>query len=354
MTLGDKELTLDASRMLTEVVMNSAYSIQARSVNKIVAFAAKYGVSAQSLYQAVALDPSVLDDPDNRIPFAQLVSLYEAAASLTGDDEFGLHLGENIDLRVFDVLGYVALNSPTIGEALERVARYHSIWQDGALLLFDVAGAEARITYTYLDPSISEFRQDSEMTLAAVAGLGRLVTGSDWSPLSVDFAHAPPADASEHARIFRAPVRFNADSCQLILDAATLALPIVKADPGLAAVLDRHAEELLAKHPRPDSVIDRARILIGAELRGGDPSLERIAQRLGLSPRTLQRRLREQGSSHNELLDQMRKDLALKYLREPQMALCEVAYLLGFSESSALHRAFKRWTGMTPSEFRAK
>src|SRR6185295_5568320 len=97
--------------------------------------------------------------------------------------------------------------------------------------------------------------------------------------------------------------------------------------PGLAAVLDRHAEELLAKHPRPDSVVDRARALISAELRGGDPSLERIAQRLGLSPRTLQRRLRDQGSSHNELLDQMRKDLALKYLREPQMALCEVAYL---------------------------
>jgi len=264
-----------------------------------------------------------------------------------------LHLGENIDLRVFDVLGYVALNSPTIGDALERVARYHSIWQDGALLLFDVNGATARITYSYLDSSIMQFRQDSELTLAAVAALGRLVTNSDWSPLAVRFAHARPVSVSEHARIFRAPVEFNAESCQLIIDSATLALPLTKADPGLAAVLDRHAEELLAKHPRPDSIADRARVLIKEELNGGDPSLERIAQRLGLSPRTFQRRLRAQASSHNELLDQLRKDLALKYLRDRQMAVCEIAYLLGFSESSALHRAFKRWTGMTPSEFRA-
>lgn len=332
--------------------MNTAYTIQARSVTKIINFAATYGVTEQSLYQAVGLDPSVLDDPDNRIAFAQLVSLYEAAAALTRDDAFGLHLGENIDLRVFDVLGYVALNSPTIGEALERVARYHSIWQDGALLLLDVTGATARITYSYLDPSISQFRQDSELTLAAVAALGRLVTNSDWSPLAVQFAHAQPAVASEHARIFRAPVTFSAESCQLILDASTLALPIAKADPGLSAVLDRHAEELLAKHPRPASVIDRVRSLIGDELNGGDPSLERIAHRLGLSARTLQRRLREHGTSHHELLDQLRKDLAMKYLRLPEMAVCEIAYLLGFSESSALHRAFKRWTGMTPNEFR--
>ena len=332
--------------------MTSAYTIQASSVNKIVSFAGTYGLPAQSLYQAVALDPAVLSDPDSRIPFSQLVSLYEAAALLTEDDAFGLHLGENIDPRVFDVLGYVAMNSPTIGEALERIVRYHSIWQDGALLTLEATGAAAKITYSYLDRSITQYRQDSELTLAAIVALGRMVTDSDWSPREVRFAHVGPVDDSEHVRIFRAPVGFRADSCQLILDTATLALPIAKADPGLRALLDRHAEELLAKHPRPDSIVDRARSLLRTELNGGDPSLERIAYRLGLSARTLQRRLREQGSSHNELLDQMRRDLALRYLQEPEMAVCEIAYLLGFSESSALHRAFKRWTGMTPSEFR--
>jgi AraC-like DNA-binding protein len=126
------------------------------------------------------------------------------------------------------------------------------------------------------------------------------------------------------------------------------------ADPGLCAVLDRHAEELLAKYPREDSLIERLRAIIKQQLSGGDASLERVAQQLGMSGRTLQRKLRDHGSSHQELLDEMRRDLAMRHLREPEMAICEVAYLLGFSESSALHRAFKRWTGMTPSEFRRR
>lgn len=332
--------------------MNREYTIQARSVNKIVTFAATYGVSSTSLYQAVALDPMVLKDPDHRIPFAQLVSLYEAAAWLSGDDNFGLHLGENVDPRVFDLLGYVAINSATVGEALTRVARYHSIWQDGALLNLEQSGGKAKISYRYVDRSIQQFRQDSEMTLAAIAALGRLVTTSEWSVLEVRFKHSRPLSDAEHTRVFQAPVKFDQDSCQIILEAAKLDLQIHKADPSLSAVLDRHAEDLLVQHPPPDSIVDRVRNLLRDELKGGDPSLERIADRLGLSARTLQRRLREQSSSHNELLDEMRKDRAVKYLRESEIAVCEVAYLLGFSESSALHRAFKRWTGMTPSEFR--
>jgi AraC-like DNA-binding protein len=113
-------------------------------------------------------------------------------------------------------------------------------------------------------------------------------------------------------------------------------------------------EESLAKYPQEDTLIERLRTIIKEELNGGDASLERIAHQLGMSGRTLQRKLRDHRTSHQELLDEMRKDLAMRYLREPEMAICEVAYLLGFSESSALHRAFKRWTGMTPSEFRRR
>jgi AraC-like DNA-binding protein len=131
-----------------------------------------------------------------------------------------------------------------------------------------------------------------------------------------------------------------------------LSFAITKADPGLCAVLDRHAETLIAKHSPNDSLVERVRALIKDELSGGNASLERIADSLSMSGRTLQRKLRDHGTSHQELLDQMRRDLAMRYLREPDLAICEVAYLLGFSESSALHRAFKRWTGKTPNEFR--
>jgi len=122
----------------------------------------------------------------------------------------------------------------------------------------------------------------------------------------------------------------------------------------LCSVLDRHAENLLSRFPPRNSIVDQSRSIIGHELRGGDPSLERVAAQLGLSARTLQRKLHEQHTSHNELVDHLRHELAVRYLQEREMAIGEVAYLLGFSEPSSFHRAFKRWTGATPREFRDK
>jgi AraC-like DNA-binding protein len=329
-------------------------TIQAKAVEKITRAAAHGGVAAHSLYEATGLNPDDLADPDHRIPFSTVVLLYEKAAQLTGDDAFGLHVGENVDPKAFDVLGYSVINSPTLGAGLDRMVRYNSLWTNGSTFAVEISDPNTRITYTYQGDSIGEHRHDAEMTFAAIVTLGRTVTDADWSPLSVAFQHEQPADTSEHARIFRCPVTFGAQTNEFIFDSSTLALPLVKADPGLCAVLDRHAKELLTKYPREDTLVDRARKLIRDELSGGDASLDRLAAKLGMSGRTLQRKLREHGTSHQELLDEMRSELAMRYLREPEMAICEVAYLLGFSESSALHRAFKRWTGMTPSEFRRR
>jgi AraC-like DNA-binding protein len=329
-------------------------TIQGKAVEKIVKAAVALGVTSQCLYEAVNLSPAILDDPDARIPFAKIVSLYEQAAALTGDDSFGLHVGESVDPKAFDVLGYSVINSPTFGAALDRIVRYNFIWTDGSDFAVEIGNPNASIIYRYLDELPAQCRHDAEMTLAAIAVLGRFITDADWVPSSVSFQHEQPRHTAEHERIFRCPLRFKAGRNELIFSSATLDLPIVRADPGLCAVLDRHAEELLAKYPHEDTLIERLRTIIKEQLNGGDASLERVAGQLGMSGRTLQRKLRDHRTSHQELLDQMRKDLAMRYLREPEMAICEVAYLLGFSESSALHRAFKRWTGMTPSEYRRR
>ena len=334
--------------------METKFTVQAKAVEKIVNAAAAHGVQAERLYEAVKLDPAVLLDPDNRIPFAQLVALYERAAELTADDNFGLHLGQSINLSAFDVVGYCALNSSTLGAAFARVARYHSIWTDGALFTVETANDASAIVYSYADTSIHNHRQDAEMTLATVTTLCRNIASPDFAPTLVAFQHDAPHDASEHVRLFRCPIEFGAPFNKLTFVSNFLSLPIAKADASLCALLDRHAEELLAKFPPQHSLVDQVRNLIAAELRGGDPSLERVADQLSLTPRTLQRKLQDLGTSHNELLDQMRRQLAMRYLREQEMAICEVAYLLGFSESSSFHRAFKRWTGITPKEFRIK
>lgn len=328
------------------------FTIQAKAVEKIANAVVARGVSAARLYEAVNLDASLLEDPDSRLPFEQIVALYEKAAELTGDDNFGLHIGQTVNPTAFDVVGYCALNSSTLGAAFARVARYHSIWTDGALFTLESANEISAIVYRYVDTSIHEHRQDSEMTLATVTTLCRNIATPDFAPASVEFQHAAPADVSEHRRLFNCSLKFDASLNRLSFPSSYLSLPIAKADASLCAVLDRHAEELLAKYPPRDSLIEQVRTLIAAEFRGGEPSLERIADQLGLTSRTLQRKLQELGTSYNDVLDQMRCQLAMRYLREPQMAICEVAYLLGFSESSSFHRAFKRWTGVTPKEFR--
>lgn len=327
-------------------------TISVKAVGKIVDASLAAGVRPEQLYRAVNLDPALLDDAENRIPYAQLVALYEEAARLTGDDAFGLHLSERASARVFDLLGYVMLNSPTFGEAVGRIVRYHSIWTDGAAYDLEVKGGAARLGYRYVNLKADACRHDCEMTLGITLRFARLATGVDWTPLEVGFAHAAPADTSEHRRIFRSPVHFSRPANVIAFDSALLNLPMREADSALCAVLDRHAEELLTKFPSRGGFVDEVRALLFEALNGGDASLEAISQQLGTSPRTLQRKLKEEGTTHQDLLDELRRDLSKRYLSEPRMAICEVAYLLGFSEPSAFHRAFRRWTGITPREYR--
>ena len=341
--------------MLTENrVMQREATIQSKAAEKIIKAAARTGVSADSLCDAAGLEPAALKDSDHRIPFAKIVLLYEKAAELTKDDAFGLHIGENVDPNAFDVLGYSVINSPTFGAALNRVVRYNFIWTNGSTFEVLNGASTTRVVYKYLDPSLKQRRQDAEMSLAAIASLGRRVTGVEWFPNLVSFEHPAPANTSEHQRIFGCEVLFATENNEFIFDSRVLNLPIIKADPGLCAVLDRHAEDLLSRFPAEQNLIDLARATITKELRRGDASLEQVAAEMGMSSRTVQRKLRQHGTSHQKLLDEVRKDLAVRFLREPEMAICEVAYLLGFSESSALHRAFKRWTGSTPNEFRRR
>ena len=254
--------------------MPREYTILVRSVRKITDAASARGVGAEELYSAVGLDAALLEDPDNRIPFAQFVSLYETGAALTGDDAFGLHVGEISTPELFDVLGYVIINSPTLGEALNRLVRYHTIWTDGALFRLGVSGGRASLRYEYAGGEEGGRRHDSEMTFSIAVSFARRVTGVDWAPQEVSFRHPEPPSTAEHRRIFRAPVRFGRPSNELILDSALLALPIARADAGLCDILDRQARELLARLPQPESLAHQVRNLLTEALKAGDPRLE--------------------------------------------------------------------------------
>ena len=181
---------------------------------------------------------------------------------------------------------------------------------------------------------------------------GHWISGLTVPPTEVRFQYPAPADTSEYQRIFRCPVLFDQADNALVFPKRLLATPLGQADAQLRQLLDAHADRLLGELRQGHSVLDRARHELALQLPEQGADLELLAQTLQLSPRTLQRRLREAGLSFSQLLDETREQLVLHYLRDPALELAEIAFLVGFSEAGSLARAFRRWTGQSPGAYR--
>jgi AraC-like DNA-binding protein len=242
-------------------------------------------------------------------------------------------------------------SSPTLGAAYERLCRYQRLIHETSRVELEI-GDDRAVLRHQLAGGAAAPRQTAEFLLTAWVRVGRVVAGEDWTPQEVHFAHPAPADSSEHARFFRADLHFAMGENALVLPTRLLETPCARADPALVAVLDRYAGERLEQAPRTNSVADRVRSLLGDELRGGEPTAARLAARLKMSVRSLNRVLAAEGTSYLEILDALRRALAERHLAGDQVSIGEVGFLLGFSELSSFHRAFKRWTGRTPGQFR--
>jgi AraC-like DNA-binding protein len=338
------------------VAMNTRYgTVAAKVAAGLIRALVSAGAHEAELMRALAIAPELLADPEGRVPYAITVAAWREAARMLGDHALGLRIAALIQPGVFDVVNYAARSSPTLGEAYQRVARYHGILNDGTALRFE-EGCDGtfRLTYTVLDPVGGVGHYGEEFSLANFVRQGRALTGVEWLPVRVDFTFAAPADARAHRAYFGAPVSFGQPTAALVLSRATADLPLVTADAALCQVLDRHAEELLQRTPRHGDFTERVRGAICNAMRGGDPSIEAVARAVCCPPRSLQRRLQRDGTSFQRLLDDLRRDLALRYIEDARVGLSEIAFLLGFSEASVFHRAFKRWTGSTPTEYRRR
>jgi AraC-like DNA-binding protein len=308
------------------------------------------GVDVSAFLERLGIERSLLDNPDARLPTYVDDLLWAAAPALAKDENIGLHLGERLPAAAFDLISYTMRSSPTLGGAFERLARYTKLLRDVAEIGVETHRDDARIRFA-LAPEGTP-RQQGEFTLAVFVQFCREATRTDVVPRAVEFSHAAPPDLAEHERVFRAPLLFGRPATALVLPRPALELPLVHADAGLLSLLERQIHELVLRLPQGESVAERARRLIAEELGGGDPSVDTVARHLRMSPRTLHRRLKEAGTSFRLLLDGLRHDMAARYLAEDRLPIAEAAFLLGFSEASAFHRSFKRWTGQTPAEFR--
>lgn len=287
------------------------------------------------------------------IPSADFARVLEEAARVTGDDCFGLHFGERYHPKNIGPLIYVVLNSPTIAVGLENIARYLRVHNEAADVSFVLGPKWAYLRHLLADLAADESRrQHNEYSLAVGLGTIRLMVGSDWAPVEVQFEHKPPGETSEHARVFGAPVSFGHPANAFVVEPEFCQRQIPAADARLYPILRRYLDRILDELPPEDGLLTSARRAIGDLMRQGEPKLGPVANKLAIGPRTLQRRLKERGADFKALVDDTRRRFSLRYLQDRKNTLTEVAYLLGYSEVSAFNRAFKRWTGSTPSDYR--
>lgn len=328
------------------------FYMSARVGAAIVHSAAALGADPAELAANVGFDPSQADDPEALMSSVIEDALWREGARLLNDDDFGLHVAELLRPGSFDVLDYVVRNAPSLREAFARWARYNRLEHDVAVFTMIDQGPVVRIEHALRGGAV-QHRHSAESTLAAQVVAAEQLTQARLTPVAVEFVHAAPASLREHARIFGVAPSFLCPVNAVVWPREALERPVQAADAALSRVLERHADALLAALPDASNMYtDRVRAWLIRNLEDGEATLARAASELKLSERSLQRRLAAERSSFDALLDEVRHTLALRYLAEPKVGISALAYRLGYSDASAFHRAFRRWTGTSPSALR--
>jgi AraC-like DNA-binding protein len=297
------------------------------------------------------LDPIDAVDPDERIPIATVHELLVGALHLSGDPDIGLKAAREIALGDYGAVEYAARSAATFGDAANTVGRYMRLLNDALRFSLHIEGDRSVVQ---LDSVVPLPRASADYQSAAFH-ISSIHAWSGTSPPEFEawFTHNRPADIREYERTFPgATLRFDAPFNGFTFARAYLELPMRSADPNLHALIRKHAEAMLAELPRAQNITERVRDLLTKELAGGSPSLTHIARQIGMSESTLARHLEEESTTFKVLLEDLRRRLALRYVRRSELPISEIAFLLGFSQAPAFHRAFKRWTDQTPLEYR--
>lgn len=313
----------------------------------LLSYARRTGIDLGALLRDLRVAPGSIDDVDARVPEPTMRRAWDAIASATADEAFGLHLARHAEVGQFDVLDYAMIFSGTLREALERVARFYRLVSDNIAIQVVSGGGTTRIIR--LVPGMHPFHEDA--FFAVLVDRFRNFSGHLVRPRKVSLEHASHAQR-ELSAFFRCRVHFASARSELVFATSDLDRPVLAAMPRLAQVLDRYAVELVSRLPPPGSYADHVSEVIERLIQRGPPTLEAIARELHASPRTVQRRLSDVGTTYTRLIDRVRRRLAMRYLNSPRLSITEIAFLLGYEDDRSFRRAFKKWTGRSPSAAR--
>jgi AraC-like DNA-binding protein len=325
-------------------------SVAARLYRPIALALEAQGVAAQPLFEEFGMPSPATAGWDVRLPLPQIAGIWGRLLEVTGDRFFSLRAAEHVDLTTCDVITYLESAAQSVRAALEKKFVYLPLITDAVEWTLDEGGELAVLTL-HERPARPPLAPVAEYLLAARHVFFCRFGPPGWQLRFVNFRHSAPAHDEQYLRIFGVEPCFDAAADQLGFSASWLDSPMHKRDDALSELLLRYAEQVRSTSPKPLTWQERVREQL---LAGVDPGMALVAQQLAVSPRTLQRSLASEGTTYAEVARGAKRAAAEQLLRRGELGISEIAFALGFSGAPAFHRAFRRWTGATPSQFRAQ
>lgn len=324
------------------------------TVLKDVNYAAlRMGLQTQDLLKKSGLSQSIFENSDGFIPMRDFIHFYHAILELSGDPFFGLHHGEMFQFTSLGILGLVMINGETGRDIYTKLLKFQDIL--GGDLSFNTVETDTtfsiKVLLDYERDSLVDIQCISSILAKNLKGV-QLCVGNDIAPLSVNLCFPKPVDVSEYKRVFGVNVQFGQAENSITFPSSILDTKNPLADSTYSNQFEALAESILSKLDNQELYTTKVSRLILNQIDEAEISIDLIADKLALSVRNLQRKLSDEGTNFQQILNETRKTVAIKYLNDGHMAISEISYILGFSEPSAFHRSFKKWTGETPQNFR--
>ena len=326
--------------------------IRAAALTNYFEVAEHLGLNSQPLLQQLHINRDRLADPEQRLPLAAVVALLEASAAASGCITFGLRMAESRQLSHFGAVSLLLAQQPTLRNALESVIQYRHLLNESLAMHLEEVGGTVVIREELVDDAPLQSRQGIELALGVLFRLGSALLGPHWRPISVNFTHKAPPDPQVHRRVFRCNPRFGAEFNGFVCRTEDLDRPNPNADPAMARYARQFVESLPGAQDR--STVYEVRKAIYLLLPMGRATIDQIAEGLGLNVRTLQRQLESANVVFSDLVNEVRRELVVRYLENPSYSLALIAELLGYSVPSSFTRWFGAQFGVTPQRFRAR
>jgi AraC-like DNA-binding protein len=347
-SLGPSRLPVRPPRHLA----GSALSVSIFLVRAVLEVAERSVGARADLRARIPLDWRRLEEPESRVEFEQFEQVLSAAVAVTGDDALGLHVAELMPEGAIDLLGHLAAHAPTMRQAVESAARFVSLAMDGLLVTVRDEGDTFVVRYAFPRSTPLSDRTLAELLMGGVVRLARSFTGPGAAPRLACFEHERPNHHSEYTRIFGGTQRFGQSATSIAFDREIADQSQMHQHPQLYDLLRTEAQRRLDQMATDVRPATRLRQYLLAMPPARIPEIWAAARDLGMSERSLRRRLTADGTSYRDVVRSALEASAGRMLRDPAHTIKETALALGFADAAAFHRAFKRWTGMTPGEYR--